>query len=78
MKNQEVRWVVGGYQGERAKSVLAHAHAGIGYQILEQSGGGANSKVLAAFRTGELPIPDHLTEVIDPYKIELLEKKRQR
>lgn len=73
--NQEYRWVVGAYQGERAKSVLAHAAAGIGYKTLQQNGKASGLQVLVAFKCTEFPIPYHLTEIVDPAKIRQLEKQ---
>jgi hypothetical protein len=76
--NIEAKWVVGAYQGERAKSVMAHAAAGIGYRILQNSGKGPQSQILAAFQTADFPIPPHLTEVKDPIKIQQLEKSNKK
>lgn len=57
----EVQWVIGVYTGERAKSVKAHADAGIGYFIREEGGKGAQYRVIAAFkRPMDSPIPPHL------------------
>lgn len=70
-------WVVGRYNGERAKSVIAHAHHGIGYLILEEAGSHHNPTVLVAFRyLGPLPLPEHLEEVRSEYKIVEYEKRR--
>ena len=72
-------WVVGRYTGERAKSVLAHAHAGIGYKILEEGRQGNQQWCLAASIWPEPngPIPEHLTKVVDPFMIKKLENHRR-
>lgn len=68
-------WVVGRFTGEQAKSVMAHANAGIGYKII-QKGPAGNSYVLAAFRRPcGLPLPDHLTRVTDPIQIARLQAR---
>lgn len=71
-------WVVGRYKGDQAKSVLAHANAGSGYQIIDNLGTRGNAEVIAAFRyvPGPEGIPDHLVEVVDPYKIQKYEQAR--
>lgn len=78
MNTQECRWVVGSFQGERAKSVLAHAATGLGYKVLQQNGHGPGAQVIAAFRCPIMPIPEHLTEIVDPFKIQQLEKRRKQ
>jgi hypothetical protein len=71
-------WVVGQYEGERAKSVLAHAHAGLGYLVLEQGGGKYNPFCLAAsIYTGAMPLPPYLEEVRDPTKIQRYDDMRK-
>lgn len=73
-------WVVGSYRGEQAKSVLAHAHAGVGsYQIMDSKGSKQNPEVVVAFLFVPDPrdgIPEHLIEVVDPLKIQKFERKR--
>ncbi len=72
-------WVVGSFDGEAAKSVQAHADAGIGYIILDSAGRGQSSTVVAAFRRAEdSPLPPHLEEVRDPAKIDKYEKIRKQ
>lgn len=72
------RWVVGSYKGETAKSVLAHAASGVGYQILQQNGSGMALNVVAALRCSIQPLPEHLTEIKDPFKIQKLENQRKK
>lgn len=43
-------WTIGTYTDERAKSVIAHADAGIGYFIQNRGGAGKAFTVTAAFR----------------------------
>ncbi len=70
----EARWVVGSYMGEQAKKILALAGEGVGYQIVENNKGSA---LVVAFRyAGEMPIPEHLIEIVDPLKIQKFEKTR--
>lgn len=62
-------WVVARYEGDRLKSVKAHTESGIGY--FEYGDG------LYAFRyAGPRPVPEHLTEVVNPKRIEELERRR--
>ncbi len=72
-------YVVGRYNGERAKSVLAHAHAGSGYYILEEGRQGNQAWCLAVSIWCEPngPIPEHLTKVVDPFLIKKLDKWRK-
>jgi hypothetical protein len=76
----EAVWVVGRFKGDQAKSVLGHVAAGVGsYQIIDNVGNKMNPEVIVAFRI--VPdsvdgIPDHLTEVVDPFKLAEYEKKR--
>jgi hypothetical protein len=70
-------WVVGRYTGERAKSVMDHANAGIGYFILQQGGKGTGMWCLAAFvRPLDSPTPEHLTRVTDRSQLAKLEARR--
>jgi len=72
-------WVVGSFEGEQAKRVVDHADAGVGYIILERAGSKVHPAVLAAFRRAEdSPIPVHLNEVKDHYKIEKYEETRRQ
>lgn len=57
----EMEWVKGRYEGERAKSVSAHADSGLGYVILERGRDGMQQYVMAASRRAvDSPIPPHL------------------
>lgn len=70
----EYQWVIGKFNGEKARSVLDHAGAGIGYFIRQQNGVGKNIEVEAAFRRAmDSPIPEHLVEAT-PKQVEVLEK----
>lgn len=71
-------WVVGRYTGARAKSVAAHAEAGIGYIMLENQGTSNNPDILVAFQSTSNPLPEHLTPVTDPIKIMKYEKIRHQ
>ncbi|HSE29925.1 MAG TPA: hypothetical protein VLA77_05065 [Candidatus Saccharimonadales bacterium] len=72
----EVEWVFGKFIGDSAKSVLAHAAAGLSYKILDQGKQGAQPWVIAAFRRATLlPLPDHLVRITDPQKVAKLEKQ---
>ncbi len=73
----EAVWVVGFFEGTKAKSVLEHAHAGVGYILLNESGRGASTTCLVAFRkiVNDEPLPPHLEEVKDPFKIQEYEKR---
>lgn len=56
-------WVIGTYTGDRAKSVKAHADAGMGYFIRSESGRGTAYEVEAAFlRATDSPLPEHLVK----------------
>ena len=70
-------WVTGRYRGKRGKSVADHAHAGIGYTILDEEGRGDGYTVTVAFRYfgDEWPLPYHLEEIKDYRLIEKLEEK---
>lgn len=70
------KWVIGYYEGDRARSVAAHAHAGIGYFVLEESGKGNGYHVAAAFRYAGTDMPDNLIEIHDPEAIAKLERKQ--
>ena len=75
----QCEWVVGTYESERAKSVLRHAEAGIGYIILESVGRGNSQTIVAAFRRPmDSPLPAHLTAVKDPAQIAKYEKMLRR
>lgn len=78
MSDYQAVWVIGDYEGERAKKVLELAHSSIGYIVLEEAGNRYSPSCLVAFRyTGEMPVPHHLTEVKDPHKIQEYEKTRR-
>lgn len=71
-------WVIASYEGERAKSVLAHADVGIGYIVLERGGNRYSPSALVAFDyRGEMPLPHHFQEVKDPYKIKDYERRKR-
>lgn len=77
MSSMQPSWVVGVFEGERARSVLDHADAGIGYIILERAGKGRNQTCLAAFRRMmDSPLPPEFTEVKNPTKIAEYESRR--
>ena len=79
MSSVEFEWVVGKFSGAQAKSVHAHADAGIGYIVLDHGGRGDGTSVLAAFRRpSDSVIPPYLTEVRDPFKIAEYEKIRKQ
>jgi hypothetical protein len=64
-------WVVGKYFGEAKKKVDALENNGVGYFSIGDK--------LNAFRMVPDPIdgiPEHLIQVVDPYKIKEYEKKR--
>jgi hypothetical protein len=68
--------VAGKYEGEMAKSVLAH-HAN--YQIVQQGKSNGRMWVIAMFRRPiNGPTPAHLTVVTDPFKIAKFEQWRQQ
>jgi hypothetical protein len=70
-------WVTGAYEGSQAKEVLAMADIGIGYKVIERNKSGS-SCIVSFVYSGEMPIPKHLVEVKDPYKISDLNKWRNR
>lgn len=62
----QVEWVLGRFIGDRAKSVIDHANAGMGYFIIEQGKQGNQQTCLAAFRRAmDSPVPEHLDLVRD-------------
>lgn len=69
-------WVIASHKGEQAKSVLAHAHAGVGSYIVLKNDGNRNSpECTVAFRYVPVDgIPHHLLEVRDPIKIDEYER----
>lgn len=79
MSNIEAVWVVGSFEGEQAKRVLAEADSGTGYLVVERGGNRSNPAVLAAFlRPSNDPVPPHLQEVKDPFKIAEYDKRRNQ
>jgi hypothetical protein len=71
----QCEWVIGLFEGEQAKSVLAHADMGIGYFIQKQERNGYNRTVYAAFRRPmDSPRPEHL-QLCSPSQVAILEKK---
>jgi hypothetical protein len=61
MDSAECEWVIGHFTGDQAKSVKAHADAGIGYFIRNEMGRGMAYEVEAAFRRSTaLPLPEYL------------------
>lgn len=70
----EYQWVIGAFTGDRGKSVKAHADAGLGYFIQQESGAGQGYTVHAAFRrANDSSLPDHLG-ICNPYQVDKLEK----
>lgn len=67
-------WVKARYTGERAKSIFAHANAGIGYVVLDKPDKG-ESWVVAAFRRPSGLISHGLEEITDRKLIERLEER---
>lgn len=62
----QTEWCIGRAIGDRAKSIIEHANAGIGYFILEQGRQGNQATCLYAFRRAvDGPTPESLTKVID-------------
>lgn len=79
MSNVEAVWAIGNYEGEQAKDALALADAGVAYIVLERGGTKTKPACLVAFRVAMAgkPLPVHLQEVKDPYKIAEHEKTRK-
>lgn len=74
----EAEWVVGRFEGGKAKSVVEHGDAGIGYIILERGGSRGNSFCVATFRRAfDSPLPSYLERVVDPFKIQEYENIRK-
>lgn len=72
-------WVLGRYEGDTAKRILAEANAGVGHKIMEQGRAGGGLWVLAAFiRADDSPIPEHLTKIVEPNRVAKLEEWRNR
>lgn len=67
-------WVKARYTGQRAKSVLEHANAGIGYIVLERPETGSGW-VVAAFRRISGPLPPGVEQIKDPRMLDALDKK---
>lgn len=75
----EARWVVARYTGDRAKLVMAHAAAGLGYYTLETGrAAGQQFCVVAFVQAVQGPLEPHLTEITDPVRIARLEARRAR
>ena len=71
-----VEWVVGRAVGDRAKSIIDHANAGLSYFIMEQGKQGNQTFCLYAFRRPmDSPVPDHLTRVVDPFQQKKLDDR---
>lgn len=71
---QKYTWVVGRYEGEDAKRIGESAGVGIGYKIIASEGVGARRTIVAAFVFPTMrPIPQHLEEVTDVKKLNMLE-----
>lgn len=69
-----VEWVIGRAVGDRAKSIIAHANAGIGYFVLEQGKQGSQAFCLyATRRVMDSPLPEHLNLVTDPIMLKKLD-----
>ena len=69
------RWIVAIYTGDAARSVKAHADAGIGYLILQEAGRGQGYQVKAAFRRpADAPVPNN-ARVADGAESARLEKQ---
>lgn len=66
-------WYTGRALGDRAKSIIDHANAGIGYFIIEQGKQGNQQTCLYAFlRADDSPAPEHLTKVTDRFMLKKL------
>jgi hypothetical protein len=69
-------WVLATYTGQRAKSVQAHAEAGIGYFLIDVTGNRNNPEVTVAMQYDDNPLPEHMMEIRDQQKIREFERKR--
>lgn len=79
MNTMRTEWVTGYYIGERAKSIIEHANAGIGYFIIQQGRQGNQATCLAAFqRATDSPVPEHLDVVRDARMIAKLDKRHEQ
>lgn len=68
-------WALGRAKGDRAKNIANHAHAGIGYYLLEEEGKGNTYSCLYAFKfANDKPFPEHLEKITDMRLINKLEK----
>lgn len=74
MEPIQTKWVIGTFKGDRATSVKEHAGAGLGYLIRREEGRGTNYTVEAAFKfPTDRPIPEHLEEVKDIFRVKKLD-----
>lgn len=67
VEKMQYEWVIGIFEGDKAKSVLEHANMGAGYFIRRQSGAGRNVQIEAAFRR---PIDGPRSEHLAPASIQ--------
>jgi hypothetical protein len=75
-KTMKIEWVIGRAIGDRAKSIMDHANAGIGYFIMESGKQGNQQTCLYAFRrAADAPVPDHLTVVVEYHRIQKLDDR---
>jgi len=72
-------WVVGVYEGEKAKNALELGDSSVGYIVLDRGGTKLAPACRVAFRFAlDKPIPEGLTVAKDPFKIAEYEKTRLR
>jgi hypothetical protein len=72
----DYEWVIGVYDGERAKQVQGLADSGIGYYKVDGVETASGKKTAVAFRRALDGLrPEHLLEVKDPHKLARLEKQ---
>jgi hypothetical protein len=72
------KWVIAVYQGDKAKSVKAHADAGIGYVFLNEDGSGQKYTVRVALRLPDgLPMPTN-SRIATPQESAEYDKRQRR
>ena len=69
-----VHWCIGRVAGDKAKHVLDLASHGTGYFTMETGKQQGNQVyvIYAFLRPMDGPVPDHLTEVMDPHQLRKL------